>query len=180
MPDFSSWFYDGWPPVLRVVIAVVCGYVGMVVLLRVSGKRTLSKMNAFDFVVTIALGSTLATLILSRDVSIVEGLVAFAGLIGLQWIVAWTCARSDTADTLVKSTPTIILWRGKVLSDVMRRERLSPEEIRSAVRAAGHARLEDIAVVVLETTGELSVIPDVPSSGDASALEGTTNNPGNA
>lgn len=170
MPDFSSWFFDGWGSVLRVVVAVVCGYAGLVALLRVSGKRTLSKMNAFDLVVTIALGSTLATLILSKDVSIAEGLTAFSGLIALQWLVTWTCARSRYVDRLVKNDPTIVLWRGRMLHDVLRRQRLSVEEVHSAIRAARISRIEDVAAVVLETTGDLSIVPDLPPTQKATAL----------
>ncbi len=67
-------------------------HAGLIVMLRISGKRTLSKMNAFDFVVTVALGSTLATVFLSKDVVLAEGLLELALLIGLQWIVAgWRC-----------------------------------------------------------------------------------------
>lgn len=170
MPDFSNWFFDGWSPVLRIVVVALCAYVGLVVLLRISGKRTLSKMNAFDFVVTVALGSTLATIILSKDVSILAGVTALAMLIGLQWIVAWTCAHSGTADHIVKSEPTIILWRGQILHDVIRRERLSIEEVRAAIRTSGKGRIEEIAAIVMETTGDLSIISELPSTKDATAL----------
>lgn len=66
----------------------VLAYVALVVLLRVSGKRTLSKMNAFDLVVTVALGSTLATVLMAKDVALAEGVFAFALLIGLQLFVS--------------------------------------------------------------------------------------------
>ena len=71
-------FYDGWMGLVRVVVAGTCAYAALVLLLRISGKRTLAKLNAFDFVVTVALGSTLATVVLSSSVALAEGVVALA------------------------------------------------------------------------------------------------------
>ena len=100
-------------------------YVGLVVLLRVSGKRTLSKMNAFDFVVTVALGSTLATVLLSKDVALAEGLTAFALLIMLQFIVTWLSARSQKISRLMKSEPALVWHRGEFQRRAMRNERVT-------------------------------------------------------
>ena len=76
-------FFDNWSDLLRVVVVGTLAYASLVVLLRISGKRTLSKMNAFDLVVTVALGSTLATVLLTKDVALVEGMLAFALLVSL-------------------------------------------------------------------------------------------------
>jgi uncharacterized membrane protein YcaP (DUF421 family) len=70
-------FFDSWFGLLRVVVVGTLAYVALVVLLRASGKRTLAKLNAFDLIVTVALGSTLATVLLSKSVALLEGLVAF-------------------------------------------------------------------------------------------------------
>jgi uncharacterized membrane protein YcaP (DUF421 family) len=80
-------FFDSWMGLLRVVVVGTLAYVILVLLLRVTGKRTLSKMNAFDLVVTVALGSTLATVLLSKDVALAEGVVAFALLVLLQYAI---------------------------------------------------------------------------------------------
>ncbi len=178
MPDISSWFYDGWPSLVRVPAVGVCAYVGLVLLLRISGKRTLSKMNAFDLVVTVALGSTLATTMLGNDIALVEGLTAFAMLIFVQWIVAWTCARSRAVSSIVKSVPTIILWKGELYEDVIRRERLTREEVLSAIRSAGYGGYGDVKAVVLETTGDLSVISELADQPSFSSLENVTHRSG--
>jgi len=98
-------FFNNWADLGRVLIVGVLAYLGLIVLLRLSGKRTLAKMNAFDFVVTVALGSTLATVLLSKDVALAEGLVAFATLVALQFIIAWLSVRSETVSRFVKSEP---------------------------------------------------------------------------
>jgi uncharacterized membrane protein YcaP (DUF421 family) len=151
-------FFDSWSSLGRVAVVGALAYVGLVVLLRVSGKRTLSKLNAFDLVVTVALGSTLATVLLNRSVSLAEGVLAFALLIGLQWLVAFLSVRSPRFGALVKSEPTLLLHRGRFLDAAMRAQRVTRGEVTSALRASGVARVEDAAAVVLETDGSLSVI----------------------
>ena len=189
MPDaaqVADWFFKDWTGPVRVVIVGVCAYVGLVFLLRVTGKRTLSKMNAFDLVVTVALGSTLAATLLNTSVPLANGLAGFAMLILVQFVVAWTCARSDLADRIVKSTPTVVLWRGEILREVMEAERLSEEEVLTAVRQAGLGSYDDVQAVVLETTGDISVIkkslarqhPDVAPAGRHDALRGVNKYPG--
>ncbi len=151
-------FFDSWSGLGRVLIVGVVAYGALVLILRVSGKRTLSKMNAFDFVVTVALGSTLATILLSKDVALAEGLLALALLIGLQFVLTWFSVRVPTVDRLVKSEPALLLHRGDFLHGQMRRARVVEAEIRAAVREQGIASLEEVDAVVLETDGSFSVI----------------------
>ena len=107
--------FDSWTGLGQVVGTGVVAYGALVLVLRLSGPRTLAKMNAFDFVVTVALGSTLATVLLSRDVALAEGLVAFGLLVSLQFAVTWLSVRSATVNRLVKSEPTLLLYRGDFL-----------------------------------------------------------------
>ncbi len=159
-------FFDSWYDLLRVAVVGVCAYFALVVLLRVSGKRTLAKLNAFDFVVTVALGSTLATVLLSSDVSLAEGVLAFALLAGLQYVVAWASVRSRRVERLVKSDPAL-LYRNGFLRGAMRRARVTEDEIRQAARGQGHAGLDDIGAVILETDGSLSILSSEPDGFDA-------------
>lgn len=151
-------FFDSWSGLARVLVVGVLAYAGLVLLLRASGKRTLAKMSAFDLVVTVALGSTLATIILTEDVALFEGLLAFATLIALQFIVAWLSVRSATVTGLVKAEPALLARRGDLLHSAMRRERVTEGEIQAAVRAGGLATLEDAEAVILETDGSFSVV----------------------
>jgi uncharacterized membrane protein YcaP (DUF421 family) len=151
--------FDGWGGVMRTLIAGTIAYAALVLFLRVSGKRTLAKMNAFDLVVTVALGSSLSSVIVSRNVPVVDGLVALALLIALQFAVAWTSVRIGSFEKAVKSAPSLLLFRGSLRQDELRRQRVSPEEIQAAVRGAGLADLSDAGAVVLETDGSFSVIP---------------------
>lgn len=150
-------FHD-WSGIYRTVIVGVLAYVGLVLLLRISGKRTLTKLNAFDLVVTVALGSTLATILLTEKVALAEGLAAFATLIGLQFLVTWTSVRLGVVRRLVRSEPSLLLRDGELLRGAMSRERITEDEIRSAIRSAGIEDPSRVSAVVLEADGELSVI----------------------
>ena len=152
-------FFDNWFGLVRIFVVGTLAYVALVVMLRVSGKRTLSKMNAFDFVVTVALGSTLATVLLSKDVALAEGLLALALLIGLQFVVAWLSVRSAKVREFTKSEPRLLVLRGELLKSAMRDERITEAEVLAAVRSQGTASLDHVEAVVLETDGSISVIP---------------------
>lgn len=151
-------FFSGWESLLRTLVVSVLAYVTLIVFLRISGKRTLSKMNAFDLVVTVALGSTLATVLLTKDVALADGALAFALLIGLQFVVTWSSVRSEWIRRLVTGEPRLLVYRGEFLSAELRRARVTDEEIRAAVRAAGLASLEDVEAAVLETDGSFSIV----------------------
>ena len=166
------WF-DSWAGLGRVAVVGVCAYTALVLFLRMSGKRTLATMNAFDLVVTVALGSTLATVLLSKDVALVEGVLAFAVLIALQFVIAWLSVRSATVRRLVKSEPTLLLHQGTWLPAAMAAERVTADEVRAAVRAQGIGSLEDVAAVVLETDGSFAVLRQA-RDGAASTLTGVT------
>lgn len=150
-----------WQGLLRTVIVGVLAYAGLIAMLRVSGKRTLSQFNAFDFVVTVALGSTLATVLVSSQVSLATGLAAFAVLIGMQFFITWTSLRSRSVARAAKSEPTVLASRGRPQHDAMTRERLLPEELAAALRERGLARIEEADLVVLETDGTITVVPTV-------------------
>jgi len=163
-------FFTSWSDLARIVVVGVLGYVALVALLRTSGKRTLSKLNAFDFVVTVALGSTLASLLTSRRLSLAEGVTALALLILLQFVLTWTSVRWPWADRLAKAQPTLLLSHGAPLTDALRRERVTEAELLAAIRAAGGASLSDADAVVLETDGSLTVLTAASQRGGARRL----------
>jgi uncharacterized membrane protein YcaP (DUF421 family) len=165
-------FFDSWFGLLRVLVVGTLAYAALVLLLRVSGKRTLAKLNAFDLIVTVALGSTLATVLLSKSVALVEGLAAFALLAGLQYLVAWLSVRSQRFGDLVKSEPTLLLHRGRFLEGAMRAQRVTRAEVLAALRSSDAVEAGQVAAVVLETDGNLSVIQNAGRSEGIGTLDG--------
>jgi uncharacterized membrane protein YcaP (DUF421 family) len=159
-------FFDSWIGLGRVLVVGTLAYAALVLLLRVSGKRTLSKMNAFDLVVTVALGSTLATVLLSKSVALVEGVLAFALLIGLQLAITWLSIRSERFQSWIKAQPALLLHGGRYLDEALRRERVTREEVEAAIRSQGIAAREAVDAVVLETDGSFSVLRRVEPDQD--------------
>jgi uncharacterized membrane protein YcaP (DUF421 family) len=152
-------FFDSWAGLLRVVVVGIAAYAVLIVMLRVSGKRTLSKMNAFDLVVTVALGSTLATVLLNDTVPLLEGVVALALLVYLQFAITWLSIRSKRLRGLIKSEPTLLVHDGRYLDAALRKQRVTRDEVAAALRQSGHAGLGDAGSVVLETDGSITVVP---------------------
>jgi uncharacterized membrane protein YcaP (DUF421 family) len=168
-------FFENWTGILRVAMVGSLAYIGLVVLLRVSGKRTLSKLNAFDLVVTVALGSTLSGVLLDKNVALLEGLVGFGILILGQYVVTALSVRSARFQRFVKAEPRLLVYRGRLLRDALREERVTDAEIAAVVREQGLSALEDVDALVLETDGSFDVV--TVGEGARSALRPVTGFP---
>ncbi|WP_386082780.1 DUF421 domain-containing protein [Vreelandella sp. F11] len=167
----EMYFFNGWGNLLRVIIVGILAYAALIFFLRISGNRTLSKMNAFDLIVTVALGSTLATVLLSKDVALAEGAVAMALLISLQFIITWFSVRTAWVRRLVTGEPLMLLYRGEFITTSMQKARVTQDEVQSAIRGSGIADVAAVEAVVLETDGSMSVIKPYAESSHSS-LEG--------
>ena len=165
-----DWVFKGWESIGRVLFVGILAYIGLLFFLRISGKRTLSKMNAFDLVVTVALGSTFSTIIISRQTGLADGLTALALLISLQYSVAWLSIRWPWFQRMIKSEPTLLFHQGQYLWQALRRERVAEGEVLAAIRSSGVAHLDDITAVVLETDGSFTVIQNKTGT-SASSLQ---------
>ncbi len=151
-------FFNDWESQRRVIVVGTLAYVALVLFLRISGKRTLTKLNAFDLVITVALGSTLSAVLLNKSISLSEGVLAFGLLIFLQFVITWISVRWPPFESAIKSEPSLLVHRGQYLDRAMRAQRITRTEILAAIRAKGLAEIDDIAAVVLETDGSLSVV----------------------
>lgn len=151
--------FDSWENIYRIVIVGILAYAGLILLLRLSGNRTLSKMNSFDLVVTVAFGSTLSTILVNKNVSLAEGLTALGLLVALQLVITWCSVRSSIISGIVKTRPTVLVLDGKMRHEALKRVRVTEDEVRAAVRKQGQGALDNIDAVILESDGSLSVIP---------------------
>ena len=154
MPDA---IFNGWDGVLRILLIAPAAYVALILILRMSGKRTLAKLNAFDFIITIAIGSTLASVITSSTLSLVDGLVALGLLVGMQFIVTAASVRLPWVNDVVKAEATLLVRKGELLPGAMRRQRITSDEIEAAIRQSGGRGVQDAEAVFLETDGSLAV-----------------------
>ncbi|MEX2485394.1 MAG: YetF domain-containing protein [Brumimicrobium sp.] len=153
----NLWF-NSWENIIKIICITPLAYIAIVIILRVSGKRTLSKMNAFDFVITIALGSVLASVAILPNIPLVEGITAFIVFIGFQFLFTWLTVRFKAFKSLITSKPSLIFYKGDFLFPIMKKERITVEEVNSAVRQNGYSSLDGIDIIILETTGDMSII----------------------
>jgi len=164
-------FFDNAYGLVGVLVVGPLAYVWLIAVLRCSGKRTLAQLNAFDFIVTVALGSTLATVALSSSVAWSEGALALGLLAALQFVVAWSSVHVPWVRSAVTSAPTVLLRDGQPDLAALARQRITEESLRQAVRSAGIGGLERVSAVVLECNGTISVI-STSQLGSGSALTG--------
>lgn len=151
-------FFDSWESIARTLIIGVLAYLSLIAMLRISGKRTLSQMKEFDFIVTVALGSTLATVLLNKDIVLLDGIVALALLILLQYILAVASIKSRSFQKLISSEPTLIFFKGQFLQGAMKKERVTEAEVRSILRSQNISSLNEVRAVVMESNGQFSVV----------------------
>ena len=162
--------FENMNPFLEVIITGIVAYISVIAILRFSGKRTLAKWNSFDFVVTIALGSVLASSLLSNKDEFGKGIIGFALLVLFQYVITWISVRSSVIQKLIKAEPALLLYRGEMQYDMMKQERIAEGEILAALRTSGVSAIEDADAVILETDGSFSVIENIDDS-SASALK---------
>lgn len=151
--------FHGWASLIKVLFVGIIAYFGLIILLRSYGKRTLARMNAFDMVINVAIGSTLATIILSPEVAFIEGIITFVLLFSLQYLISWLSLNSKEIRHFVRGEPRLLYHDGEFLVRAMKSERITQEEMLQAVRNKRIGSLSEVGAIVLETDGEFSVIP---------------------
>jgi uncharacterized membrane protein YcaP (DUF421 family) len=173
-PEHAPWFFNGWYYLGRSATLALIGFIALILILRVSGKRTLSKMNVFDFVFVVAVGSVFAGTMIEKDTTLLEGLVALSVLVVVQTVLAALAARSERFEMLLNGEPTLLLSQGRFIHHALRKERVTEEEVRAAIREQGLTRVEDVDAVVLENDGSLTVAYNRKKGGDTSLVDASS------
>lgn len=159
--------FKNWESLWHVAVCTLLAYFVLFLFIRISGKRTLAKLTAFDFVVSVTLGSTLSSMMLGK-VTLAEGAVALVVVIGLQYALAWMARESKPLEKVINSSPTMVFYRGNFLEEAMKKEMLTHEEIYAEIRKFRMLDVDQVEAVVMELNGELTVIKKLPGSGHTS------------
>ena len=149
-----------WHKCLHILVSAPVIYCLVIFYVRLIGKRSTSQMNSFDWIVTVAMGSIVASTIILEGVTLLEGAFSILLLLLIQYVFTFSVRRFDFAQKLLKTTPQLLLFKGKFLTENMGRERILQAEVFSAIRRNGYKSTKDVYAVVLETNAELSVIPN--------------------
>ena len=153
----------GLPPVADAVfggiLLAVIALVAVIVLVRMIGLRSFSKMTAFDFVITLATGSLLAAAATTADwPAFIKAVVAIITLMGIQVALAFGRRKSERVTALVDNNPLLLMRDGAFIDAAMEESRVSPGDVYAKLRGANVLSLSEVRAVVLETTGDISVI----------------------
>ncbi len=171
---WSAWFATSWSTVGLVWLSTACVYVLVIALTRLAGLRSFSKMSAFDFAMTIAIGSLFAATITSPTPSLGVAAAAFAALFAGQYAIAWLRHRSTFFSSAVDNKPCLLMYDGRVLEDNLAASRLTMDDLRAKLREANVVRWDQVRAVVFESTADVTVMhthePDEPW--DRSLLDG--------
>ncbi len=150
----------------RVAVSAAGGYLAILVYARLAGLRSFAKISAFDFAMTVAIGSILASVAVTSSASLIDGVIAMGTLFGLQALVA-VGRRRLALQPLVDNRPRLLVAHGRILEEQLAAARLTRADLMVKLRGGGVHRLADVDAVVLETTGDLSLL----SGGDPIAPE---------
>lgn len=151
-------FFDNIDKLGRIVLTAVMVYALIVITTKISGKRSTSQLNNFDWIVTVMIGSLGASTILLEDIPFIEGGSAIVVLYALQFLVTKYASISPPFNSVLLSEPRIVFYQGQYLSDAMQAERLTQQELESAMRADGIHNLNEIEAIVFESDATLTII----------------------
>jgi uncharacterized membrane protein YcaP (DUF421 family) len=142
--------------IVVVIVSAFVVYVVVIAATRIVGLRSFSKLSAFDFAMTVAIGSIIAT-VATGNAGIVEGLFAVVSLYALQFSVAWLRQRTGMLG-IVDNRPLLLMHGSTIIHEHLRRGRITETDLRGKLREAGVLQLHQVRAVVLETTGDISVL----------------------
>lgn len=145
---------------MNAVFAALAVYLVLLVLFRMTGKRTLSQVTTFDFIVLLVVGEATAQALLGEDFSITQATLVIATLLLVDRLSDYLGWRFPVFRRATESIPVILVENGKVLNNVLAKEHLEESDILSAGREShGLERMDQIKWAVLETSGGISVVP---------------------
>ena len=162
--DDITFFWNGWEAILRILVVGTLCYIALVAILKLSRKRTLASLTAFDFVVTVAIGAVFGRLLTAKDVSISEAVTAFLLLACLQLLFSWLQMRFQTFSKFFTSSPVLLYYRGEFLEKAMEKERVEKSELIGEARKKGYGNFDEIEIVILENDATFSIIGKLTSS----------------
>lgn len=151
-------FFDGWSNIVQILITAPLIYLLVIAGTRLSGKRSTSQMNNFDWIVTVAIGSLVGSAVISESISIAEAVVGIGALFVLQYFLTLASRYSSRVEAVVKANPKLLFENGRFIERAMSDERITRNEVLAAIREAGHRRLDEVHFVILESDARFSVI----------------------
>ncbi len=154
----ASWIVTSWSAVLMVIITTIGIYIALIAFTRIAGLRSFSKMSSFDFAITVAFGSIIASTILAKDPPLLQAVIGLGSLFGIQMIVANLRGKSPIMTKLVENDPILLMKGSTVLDENLKIAKVTHDDLRAKLREANVTQLSQIYAVIMEATGDISVM----------------------
>jgi uncharacterized membrane protein YcaP (DUF421 family) len=158
----KEWIYTNSINLKFILISTIVVYFAIIIFTRIFGKRSFSKMSSFDFACTIAIGSVIASTLLSKSVPLFDGLFGLFCIFLLQALTAFL-RRFTIINKVVDNSPLLLMDKETILWDNLKKVKVTESDLRGKLREANVIRLSEVKAVVFESTGDISVLH---SSGD--------------
>ncbi len=155
---WETWFSIDWQQVLGISLSAVGFYLGLMLFTRLMGLRSFSKLSSHDFAMTVGIGSILASTILSDTPSLLQGLFAVAVLFLIQGLVSVIRRRIKPLKSLIDNQAIILMAHGEYFSDNLKEANLTTSDVQEVLRKNGIKSKTEVFAVIMETTGDMSVI----------------------
>lgn len=151
-----DWIWSGPSTLVMVPLTTLAIYGALIVATRLAGLRSFSKMSSFDFAVTVAIGSILGSTVASTT-AITEGALAILSLLAVQWVIAQFRRRS-IGGRIVDNRPILLVRDGEFVDDALDAARVTRSDVYARLRGENVHSMSQVLAVVLETTGDISVL----------------------
>lgn len=152
-----KWFEASTTSIIAIVLTAIGIYIATILFTRLAGKRSFSKMSSFDFAMTVAIGSIIATTVLSKSVSLLQGVVGLAAVYVLQFSVAMM-RRFKFVQKLIDNEPLLLMDGKEILHNNLKKARVTEADLRSKLREANVLELSQVRAVIFECTGDIAVL----------------------
>src|SRR5918999_780363 len=153
-----TWFGTSFGALLMVILSTPGIYFSVVMLTRIAGLRSFATMSSFDFAMTVAIGSLIASTAVSSDPPLPQSLVALASLFLLQFLVAVLRRNSRKMQKVVDNEPILLMVGSTMIAENMSKARVTEDDLWAKIREANVIDLAQLRAVVMETTGTISVL----------------------
>jgi len=142
------------------VVRATVIYLFVLLIFRISGRRTFAELTGFDFVLLLIIGEATQQALLGDDYSITNAMIVIATLVSLDIGFSLIKSRLPFAARLIDGMPMILVENGRPLRERMERARIDEEDVLEAARSKqGLERLEQIKFAILEVSGGISIVP---------------------
>lgn len=168
---FETLLFDNWKSLFRIFAMSLLVYPFLIIILRASGKRSLTKVNIFDFIITVTYGAAFASILLTKSLTVADGFLVLTILTLFQYVFSKLEVRFDFFAKLTKSKPVFLYVDKEFKQDALKKNRLRKADLNGSVRKEGLASYDQVEAIVLEGDGTVAVIQK-SANGAVDALEG--------